>query len=275
MSRELITFENAKSPVSEAFKTLRTNIQFMTSNKKLKTLLITSCIPGEGKSWTSSNLAVTFAQAGKRVLIIDADMRKGRLFNVFQVKPIPGLSNYLSGVTNIGAESEADIMEYIQETKIKKLYVIPAGSVPPNPSELLVSDKMEEMIQVLKNMFDIIIFDGTPSEILTDAIIISTLVDATILVSSYKKTKIAMLKKVAKNIQNVGGNVAGIVINRYPSMPKKYGEKYYGSNYNVPMKVKSNKKITVTKGTTKTKEKIQVEEKKEEKVVQNDTAVND
>ena len=99
MKRELITHKDPKSPVAEVFRTLRTNIQFMNSNKQLKTLLVTSTLPGEGKSWVASNLAIAFAQAGKRIILIDADMRKGRLYNLFEVAPRPGLSNYLSGIS--------------------------------------------------------------------------------------------------------------------------------------------------------------------------------
>ena len=97
LKKELITQRDPKSPVSEVFRTLRTNIQFMSTNKKLKTLLITSTFPSEGKSWVASNLAVTFAQAGNKVILIDADMRKGRQYTIFGVSPRPGLSNYLSG----------------------------------------------------------------------------------------------------------------------------------------------------------------------------------
>ena len=98
MKKELIVQRDPKSPISEIFRTLRTNIQFMNTTNKLKTLLITSTLPGEGKSYVSSNLAVTFAQAGKKVILIDADMRKGRLYSIFDISPRPGLSNYLSGI---------------------------------------------------------------------------------------------------------------------------------------------------------------------------------
>ena len=96
MKKELITFRNPKSPISETFRTLRTNIQFMNVNKRLKSILITSTLPGEGKSWVASNLAVTFAQAGKQVILIDADMRKARQYSIFGVSPRPGLANYLA-----------------------------------------------------------------------------------------------------------------------------------------------------------------------------------
>ena len=112
MKKELITFKDPKSPVSEVFRTLRTNIQFMNSSKKMQTLLVTSTLPGEGKSWTASNLAVAFAQAEKRVVLIDADMRKGRLYNIFGVTPRPGLSNYLSGV-NESNMNTVNLLNYI------------------------------------------------------------------------------------------------------------------------------------------------------------------
>ena len=112
MRKELVTHLDPKSPVSETFRTLRTNIQFMNSNRRLRSLLVTSTMPGEGKSWVASNLAVTFAQAGKRVALIDADMRKGRLCSIFGVEPRPGLSNYLSGYYE--NQESVNIDKYLQ-----------------------------------------------------------------------------------------------------------------------------------------------------------------
>ena len=109
MKRELVAQLDPKSPISEVFRTLRTNIQFMNTKGKLRSILVTSTLPGEGKSWTASNLAVTFAQAGKKVVIIDADMRKGRVYSIFGVSPKPGLSNYLSGVDWDEGEASNDV----------------------------------------------------------------------------------------------------------------------------------------------------------------------
>ena len=145
MKKELVTDQDPKSPISEVFRTLRTNIQFMNTKGKLKSILVTSTLPGEGKSWTASNLAVTFAQAGKKVIIIDADMRKGRVYSIFDVSPRPGLSNYLSGVDWDEGEASSNIADYIQETDIENLYVLTAGNVPPNPSELLISDSNDRI----------------------------------------------------------------------------------------------------------------------------------
>lgn len=204
MKRELIVQRSPKSPVAEVFRTLRTNIQFMNSQKDLKTLLVTSTMPGEGKSWVSSNLAITFAQAGKRVALVDADMRKGRLHTMFQVENIPGLSNYLSGIDEIGASNKEGIIHYIKPTPVDNLFLITCGNVPPNPSELLASEKTLDMIDKLKDIFDIVILDGTPGLIVTDALILSRIVDSTIIVTSHKSTKKDNLAKVKKDIENVG-----------------------------------------------------------------------
>ena len=228
MRKELIAQRDPKSPVSETFRTLRTNIQFMNTNNKLKTLLITSTLPGEGKSWVASNLAITFAQAGKKVVLIDADMRKGRQYTIFEVSPRPGLSNYLSGIDSKSEENSMDeIIDYIQETEVKNLYVISAGNIPPNPSELLITPKMVNLLDKLKQVSDIVIIDGTPCELVTDSVILSRLVDSTVIVTAHKHTKKDTLQKIVTNIQNVGGKIAGIVLNKIPVSAKKYEQSYY------------------------------------------------
>lgn len=228
MRKELIAQRDPKSPVSETFRTLRTNIQFMNTNNKLKTLLITSTLPGEGKSWVASNLAITFAQAGKKVVLIDADMRKGRQYTIFEVSPRPGLSNYLSGIDSNSEENSMDeIIDYIQETEVKNLYVISAGNIPPNPSELLITPKMVNLLDKLKQVSDIVIIDGTPCELVTDSVILSRLVDSTVIVTAHKQTKKDALQKIVTNIQNVGGKIAGIVLNKIPVSAKKYEQSYY------------------------------------------------
>ena len=228
MKKELIAQRDPKSPVSEVFRTLRTNIQFMNSSGKLKTLLVTSTLPGEGKSWVTSNLAVTFAQAGKKVILIDADMRKGRQYTIFGVSPIPGLSNYLSGINvNMSEDKKEDITQYLQETAVPNLYLLSAGNIPPNPSELLVSPQMVNLLDRLKEMSDIVIIDGTPCELVTDSLIITRIVDSTIIVTASKETRKDNLQRVITNIQNVGGKLAGVVLNKVPISQKKYQESYY------------------------------------------------
>ena len=233
MRREVIAHKDPKSPISEIFRTLRTNIQFMNTSKKMKTLLITSTFPSEGKSWTASNLAVTFAQAGKKVILIDADMRKGRQYAIFGVSPKPGLSNYLSGIDLDENDNETiDLADYIQETEVENLYLMAAGNIPPNPSELLVSAQMINLLEKLKTVCDIVIIDGTPCELVADSIILSRLADSTVVVTAHKYTKKDALDRVIKNIKNVGGNLAGVVINKMPITSKKYNQSYYYGSSN-------------------------------------------
>ena len=242
MRPELIVHKNPKSPNSEIFRTLRTNIQFMNTKKKLKTLLVTSTFPAEGKSWVASNLAVTFAQAGKKVVLIDADMRKGRQYRIFEISPKPGLSNYLSEAEiDENENSTVDVTSYIQETEVPNLYAISAGNVPPNPSELLVSAQMKKLLEDLKDFCDLVIIDGTPCELVTDSIILSRIVDCTVVVAAYKITKKDALERVIKNIQNVGGNLAGVVLNKI-AKTKKYDQQYYyyGDHKSSSSKVKNN-----------------------------------
>ena len=225
MFKELIVKEEPKSPISEIFRTLRTNIQFMNTKNKLQSLLVTSTIAGEGKSWVSANLAATFAQAGKKVIILDADMRKGRQYRIFDVSPRPGLSNYLSGVTE--NDKEVDLADYVQETEIENLFVIPAGNVPPNPSELLVSESMLHLLEKLKEICDIVIIDGPPTQLVTDSLILTRIADSTVIVAEGNKTKKESLRRIVDNIQKVGGKIAGVVLNKVKLSAKNYEQSYY------------------------------------------------
>ena len=228
MKNEIVVLENPKSPEAEMFRNLRTNIQFMNADSEKKVMLVTSTIPGEGKSYISANLAAAFAQIDKKVLIIDTDMRKGRQYSLFNLRPRPGLSNFLSGVVDQDFIGEKENIEnYIQKTDVENLYLIAAGSVPPNPSELLVSNKMETIIDNLKDKFDIIIFDAPPCLIVADALIVARLVDFNILVSAQNITKLEELNKAKIAIENVGGKVAGVVLNKVQTTTKRYEDSYY------------------------------------------------
>ena len=244
MRKEVVVHQDPKSPISEIFRTLRTNIQFMNTKGKLRTVLITSTFAGEGKSWISSNLAVTFAQAGKKVILLDADMRKGRQYSIFGVSPRPGLSNYLSGVgANENEEKTKELIDYIQETPVKNLYLMPAGNIPPNPSELLITPQMVDLLEQLKEICDIVIIDGTPSQLVTDSLILTRLVDSTLIVTASKQTKKEDLKRVIANIQNVGGKIAGVVVNKLTVSAKKYEQSYYYGSTNMNrVKTSNNRK---------------------------------
>lgn len=136
-----------------------------------------------------------------------------------------GLSNYLSGVSEL--EDKKDIFSYIRETNIDGLHIMPSGDAPPNPSELLIAEEMKELITKVKNAFDIVIFDGPPILLVTDSVILSRQIDTTLIVTSYKTTKMGDVEKVKKMIENVGGNISGVVINKIPVNSKKYGNTYY------------------------------------------------
>lgn len=251
MKNELITFTSPKSSVSEVFRTLRTNMQFINISNKLKSILVTSTIPGEGKSWVSANLAITFAQAGKKVILVDADMRKGRQHEVFELSNENGLSNYL--ISAVG-ENKIDLNDYIKQTLVENLYVITAGINPPNPSELLTSQKMSDLIKALENTADIVIFDGTPSTIVTDALILSRNIGSTLIVTAHKQTKMEDLKQIKKNIENVGGKIAGVVVNKIPRSQKVYGGGYYYEN-SITVNNKKNWLGNIVKSINKTDKK--------------------
>lgn len=217
---DLVVNDKPNAMVSESVRTLRTNLQFSSIDKEFKTLLITSSVPSEGKSFISANLAVAFAQNNKKVLLIDCDLRKGRQHNIFGIGGKEGLSNLLIGDIN-------NCSNYFYETNVKKLYVMPRGIIPPNPSELLNSKKNESLINVLKKYFDIIILDGAPINGLSDSIILSTYVDKVLLVTSIDHTPKSELKNTIKALNNVNASLVGCVANNVDVTHGGYYGKYY------------------------------------------------
>ena len=222
---DLLVENMPKSFTSESIRTLRANLQFSSIDTELKTLLVTSTMPNEGKSFVSANLATAFAQSGKKVLLIDCDLRKGRQGEIFGIVKRKGLSNLL--VSDI-----EDYEKYISKTKVKNLFLLPRGSFPPNPSELLSSKKNANLINLLKEKFDMIILDGAPCNDLSDSIALSTIVDNVILISSINHTPIKELKNVIKSLEKVGAHIAGIVVNNIPFKKHSYGSHYYNYSYN-------------------------------------------
>lgn len=242
MKSELVVASSPKSPEAEMFRSLRTNIQFMNADSEKKVMQITSTVPGEGKSYVTANLATAFAQINKKVLIIDIDMRKGRQYSIFNLNPRPGISNFLSGVVDSDFSLDKDNIEsYIQPTDIENLFVITSGSVPPNPSELLVSNKMSKAINALMDKFDIVIFDAPPCLIVADALIISRLVDFNLIVCAQNITKMEDLSKAKSAIENVNGKVAGVILNKVQITAKTYENAYYYGEKISPTKPKQRK----------------------------------
>ena len=218
---ELLVQKYPKSVVSESIKTLRTNLQFSSVDSELKTILVTSSIPGEGKSFISANLAISFTQTDKKVLIVDCDMRKGRQHKIFNVSNARGYSNLLID------DFKNNYSSYIKNTEVKNLYLLTCGTVPPNPSELLNSDRNKELFKFLTSKFDIVIFDGVPCNGLPDSAIMSTLTDKTLIVSAENVTPKSLLENTRKSILNVGSNVSGIILNKINMKNNKYYGKYY------------------------------------------------
>lgn len=175
---KVITIKNPKSPISEAYRTLRTNIQFSSFDKEIKVLHITSAGPGEGKSTTVANLAVTFGQAGKNVLILDCDFRRPSQHKIFNLPNIRGLTNLLV--------EDLPLEELVQETKAERIHVLTTGPLPPNPAELVGSKKLGDFLKQLKEStkYDIILVDSPPALAVADALLLSSHVDGTLMVLS-------------------------------------------------------------------------------------------
>lgn len=198
-----------------AFRNLRSNIQFVNvNNKEKETILITSSRKSEGKTVVASNLAIAFAKAGKKVILVDADMASGKVAQMFNLPNDLGLSNYLSGIDENGVEVNERINKYIKETGIKNLNIVTSGTVPPNPSELLAMPKFKDTIKDLSVFYDILILDSTPVLNETNALVLARIANSTIIVSNYRKTKKDDLWHTKRDIQNVGGTIVGIVINK-------------------------------------------------------------
>lgn len=218
----LITFKEPKSPVSEAYRSIRTNIQFSSIDKKIKTILVTSSKQDEGKSTVISNMAVSFAALEeKKVLIIDADLRNPSVHRKFSLTNTYGLTEILSGQKNF--------KQVVQNTEINNLQILAAGKMPPNPSEMLISKKMKEFIKILEESYDYIFIDTPPIGIITDAGAIANYSDATILVVGSGETDIEMAKMTKEKLEKVKANIIGVVLNKYIGEDNVYG--YYSYCY--------------------------------------------
>ncbi|WP_159882495.1 CpsD/CapB family tyrosine-protein kinase [Paenibacillus puerhi] len=214
--RPIITHENPKSPISEAYRTLRTNIQFSAIDDELRVIMVTSAGPGEGKSTTLTNLAVAYAQADMKVVVIDADLRKPTMHHTFAVTNRWGLTSILSG--------QAQLSEVVQHTYVNNLSLITSGPIPPNPSEMLASKRMTALLEELKKVFDIILVDAPPTLAVTDSQIVATKCDGVLLVVDSGKVKRDMAIKAKANLDHVKARILGVVLN---NMDRKNAESYY------------------------------------------------
>jgi len=214
----LITHLDPKSPVSEAYRSLRTNLQFSKIDQKLQILLVTSAGPKEGKSTTAANLAIAVAQTGKKVLLVDADLRRPVIHSIFGHKKDDGMTNWLMGTI--------EFEQMLKPTFMENLFLATSGALPPNPSELLASKRMEELIEKLRGQFDFVVIDSPPVIAVTDAAILSTKVDGTMLVVSSGNTNRDALARAQTLLGSVESNLLGALLNGV-NVEGMYGSYYY------------------------------------------------
>lgn len=232
MLGKLITRRDPKSPISEAYRTIRTNIEFSNLDKEIKTIVVTSSQQNEGKSTVIANLAVSFAgMEDKKVLVLEGDLRNPTVHRMFNVSNAHGITEILTG--------QKSFEECVHTTEVKGLHVVTCGKIPPNPSEMLASRKMKAFIESLKDHYDYIFIDAPPIGIITDAGIISTYADGTMLVVASKEADIDMVKIAKERLEKVNANILGIVLNKFEDSNGSYG--YYNYYYEAESHVRGKK----------------------------------
>jgi capsular exopolysaccharide synthesis family protein len=220
-SRPLIVHADPRSPRSESFRTLRTNLQFLDLEGRARTFVVTSSIQSEGKSTTVANLAITLENAGYRVIVIDADLRRPKLASYMGLEGAVGLTDVLIG--------RAELQDATQPWGKGTLHVLPAGQIPPNPSELLGSRQMQRLIQTLEEQYEYILFDAPPLLPVTDAAILAKNASGAIVVVAAGRTLKNQVSGAVATLENVGAPVAGFVLTMMPTKgPDAYGYGRYG-----------------------------------------------
>lgn len=217
----VISLEEPHSPIAEAYRSLRTSVQFMSLDRAIQVLHVTSSFPGEGKSTTSANLATVFSRAGKRVVLVDCDLRRPRQHRFFGFGNEAGLTSVL-----LGDKQLDEVLHGVHPES--GLAVLTSGPVPPNPSELLSSPRAEQVFRHLREVFDVVIIDSPPVIPVTDALVLSNLADATMLVATARKSRRKDLRRSTELIGQVNGNICGTVLNRIDAEEEGYGYGRYG-----------------------------------------------
>jgi capsular exopolysaccharide synthesis family protein len=215
---KLVAALHPKSPISEAYRVMRTNLQFASLDKPIRSLLITSPNPGEGKSTTLANLGIVLAQSGKRVVLVDTDLRRPVQHKAF------GLPNK-QGLTDVLLLDELALDGHLQPTAVPGLRVLTTGPLPPNPSELLGSARMGQLIKALEQEADVVLFDTPPALPVTDAAVLATQTDAVLMVMDAGQTRRGLAGVAVENLKQVGANLVGVALNRL--MPGRGGYYYY------------------------------------------------
>lgn len=213
-----------RSSVAEAYRTLRTNIEFSSVDSAITTLLVTSSVTGEGKTVTAANLAVVYAQAGRRVLLVDADMRKPGVHTMFDLPNDRGLTTLLR-------RESTSLDAVAQQTEQENLRVLTSGPLPPNPSELIGSQRMRSVVELLVKSEKLVIFDSPPVQAVTDAAILGSFVDATLLVVDAQRSRRRVIRLARESLGKTGANVVGVVLNRIPARARADDQGAYGDYY--------------------------------------------
>jgi len=219
MQRKLLTNVHKTSIISEQFRTIRTNLKFALPNLSCKTILVTSSIPGEGKTTNAANIAIVFAQEGKKVLLVDADMRRPAIHYTFELLNISGLSSVLIQSDKLN--------EAIQETYIEGLFVLTSGPNPPNPVELLASEMMDTLIEKMIAYYDVIIFDTPPVNSVTDAQILANKTDGVLLIVNTGVVEKSSVVKAKNSLLIAQAKILGVVMNNYALPKEQYKSQYY------------------------------------------------
>lgn len=220
--KDIIVHKQPKSPVSEAYRGIRTNISFDNVDKSFKSILVTSPKEGEGKTTTLCNLAMTFAISGNKVIVVDTDLRRPKLHKLLEI------SNK-NGLTDILLKGD-DYRKYVNSSVHPNLDLITSGSIPDNPSEVLGSDAVKRLVEQLKKDYDYVFLDTPPVVPVNDAVIMSTYIDRVILVLASGEVEKEVAVKAVKDLQKVGAKILGTVLNKVPINKQKYNYYYYYSN---------------------------------------------
>lgn len=223
ISKDLYIIEFPKSSVAESCRAIRTNLMFLSAEKRIKTVVITSAGPQEGKTITVTSLAISLAQTGKKTLIVDTDMRKPRIHKAFNIENSNGISTYLI--------SDISLPDIVKPSGINNLFVCPCGPIPPNPAELMYTQRFKEFVREAKDSYDIVLFDSPPVAAVTDGVVISKIVDGVIIVGKAKKTTKDALLQVKKQLRDVNAHIIGMILNEIDLESKEYNYYYYSYYY--------------------------------------------
>lgn len=227
-NKDLVINRNPKSLFAESIRSIRTNLAFSSLDKEIKIIINTSPEASDGKSFVTANLAVAYAQEGKKVLLIDADLRRGRQHEIFEIMNVTsgGYSNLM-----LNYKENIPLEKYIFPTFDKNIDLLPTGPMPPNPVELLASENNKMLLDRLKRKYDLIIMDCAPVIGLSDSLILATMSDINMLTVSAKKTKMENLERAKKQFEQANAKINGVILNKAPMQGNGYYSYYYNNDY--------------------------------------------